>query len=95
MNFPVLTLVLSLFHFTLLSQSIAQDSCFNHPSTYEVRIRKGIFEEQVRSEIIPRPLKKEEECLVANSRGQNNSIIVILDERHEVIIYSHSVIKKD
>ena len=72
-----------------------QDSCFNHPSTYEVRIRKGIFEEQFRSEIIPRPLKKEEECIVANSRGQNNSIIVILDERHEVIIYSHSVIKKD
>lgn len=83
-----LTGAFSLFSFFLFSQNNINEVCKLDAKSYRVRIKKSFSQNQNLVEsIIPRSLKKNEYCLIKENRHASKTVVLSLDERHEVIIY--------
>ena len=76
--------------FTLISnaQNNSNENCKLEAKSYKVRVKKSFSQNQNLVEsIIPRSLKKSEYCLITENRHASKTVVLSLDERHEVIIY--------
>ena len=73
--------------FLSFSQVNPSDSCQISPKFYKVVLNKDAFTEEQYSYVIPRPLKGNEFCFVIEHRDHNETIVIAIDAKHNVIIY--------
>ena len=73
--------------FYIYAQEIPSDSCSLDNHSYKVRIRDHVLEGQRDLKFSARDLKQSEICLVLSLQGHNDTVVYILDARHEVVIY--------
>lgn len=77
-----------LFTFFSFAQNNSNEKCKLDSKSYKVRVKKSFSQNQnLVQSIIPRSLKKTEYCLIKENRHASKTVVLSLDERHEVIIY--------
>ena len=80
-------LILSGSMFYMYAQELPSDSCTLDIYSYKVRVRDHVLEGQRELKFSVRDLKQSEICLVLSLQDQNETVVYVLDARHEVVIY--------
>lgn len=73
------------------AQETIENPCSLNEITFKVLIRKSFQASNPKLKFSPRSLKSTEMCFLESIQDETETVVHILDERHEVVVYPSNI----